>query len=192
MNCPKPLDQEMLRHETVDSCWACHCILLFGVDKRGADQGRSDTIIFLAINPAKQETLMFSIPRDTRAELSDSGRQDKINHAYNSGGIANTVRTVERFLDTPIDYYVKVDMEGFSNIIDALGGVIVENPFAFEYEGNRFEKGTIALDGKKALAFARMRHDDPEGDFGRNKRQRQIIQQLMNKAKEIRQIGNGQ
>ncbi|MGG0938996.1 LCP family protein [Brevibacillus centrosporus] len=160
-------------------------ILVFGVDKRGTDAGRSDTIIYLASNPTLKQTLMFSIPRDTRTQMADSGKQDKINHAYAFGGMSATVRTVEAFLNTPIDYYVKVDMEGFLNIIDSLGGVVVDNAHAFSYEGYRFEKGKIALDGKKALAYARMRHDDPEGDFGRNKRQQLILQQLMGKAKEI-------
>jgi len=160
-------------------------ILLFGVDKRGADAGRSDTIIYLVSNPELRQTLMFSIPRDTRTQIADIGGQDKINHAYAFGGMSSTVRTVESFLATPIDYYVKVDMEGFLNIIDSLGGVVIDNERAFSYEGFQFQKGKIALDGKMALAYARMRHDDPEGDFGRNKRQQLIIQQLMNKAKEI-------
>ncbi|MDF2678921.1 MAG: cell envelope-related transcriptional attenuator [Brevibacillus sp.] len=160
-------------------------ILLFGVDKRGTDAGRSDTIIYLVSNPSLKKTLMFSIPRDTRTQISDVGRQDKINHAYAYGGMSATVRTVESFLDIPIDYYVKVDMEGFLNIIDSLGGVEVDNARAFSYEGFRFDKGKISLDGKRALAYARMRHDDPEGDFGRNKRQQLIIEELMAKAKEI-------
>ncbi|QRG66246.1 LCP family protein [Brevibacillus choshinensis] len=160
-------------------------ILLFGVDKRGTDAGRSDTIIYLVSNPTLKQTLMFSIPRDTRTQLSDVGRQDKINHAYAFGGMSATVRTVESFLGIPIDYYVKVDMEGFLNIIDSLGGVQVDNARAFSYEGYHFGKGKISLDGKMALAYARMRHDDPEGDLGRNKRQQLIVEQLMTKAKEI-------
>ncbi|MFD2370792.1 LCP family protein [Brevibacillus sp. GCM10020057] len=160
-------------------------ILVFGVDKRGTDEGRSDTLIYLVCNPVLKKTLMLSIPRDTRTLIANIGKQDKINHAYAFGGMASTVRTVESFLDTPVDYYVKVDMEGFLHIIDSLGGVVVDNERAFQYEGFSFPKGKVALDGKKALAYARMRHDDPEGDFGRNKRQQLILKQLMNKAKEI-------
>lgn len=164
-------------------------MLLFGVDKRGADLGRTDTLIFLAIHPEKHETLMFSIPRDTRTKIAASGKEDKINHAYSTGGIPSTVRTVEHFLDIPIHYYVKVEMEGFSDIVDTLGGVTVENAFAFDYEGYHFPKGAISMDGKKALAYARMRYEDPEGDFGRNKRQQQLIRELMSKGKQISTVG---
>lgn len=181
----QPASTEKKQSEEVPAQQKPISILLFGVDKRGADEGRSDTIIYLASNPALKQTLMFSIPRDTRTQIYGSKKEDKINHAYAFGGMASTVHTVESFLDTPIDYYVKVDMEGFSKIIDSLGGVQVDNTFPFSYEGYRFEKGKIVLDGKKALAYARMRHDDPEGDFGRNKRQQLIIQQLMAKAKQI-------
>jgi len=163
--------------------------LLFGVDKRENDSGRSDTLIFLVIHPEKKETLMFSIPRDTRTLLADSDKEDKINHAYSKGGIPATVRTVERFLDVPIDYYVKVEMEGFAAIVDSLGGIAVDNAFAFDYEGYHFPKGMVALDGEKALAYARMRYEDPEGDFGRNKRQQLILRELMNKAKQISTVG---
>ncbi|RNB76714.1 LCP family protein [Brevibacillus panacihumi] len=164
-------------------------LLLFGVDKRGNDPGRSDTLIFLAIHPGKKETLMFNIPRDTRTFIADSDKEDKINHAYSKGGIPATVRTVERFLDIPVDYYVKVEMEGFAAIVDSLGGIAVDNAFAFDYEGYHFPKGLIALDGEKALAYARMRYEDPEGDFGRNKRQQLILRELMSKAKQISTVG---
>lgn len=164
-------------------------LLLFGVDKRGNDPGRSDTLIFLAIHPGKRETLMFSIPRDTRTFIADSDKEDKINHAYSKGGIPATVRTVERFLDIPVDYYVKVEMGGFAAIVDSLGGIAVDNAFAFDYEGYHFPKGMIALDGEKALAYARMRYEDPEGDFGRNKRQQLILRELMSKAKQISTVG---
>lgn len=164
-------------------------MLLFGVDKREGDEGRSDTLIFLTIHPEKKQTLIMSIPRDTRTQIVGRQKQDKINHAYQAGGIASTVRTVEQFLGVPIDYYVKVEMEGFSNIIDSLGGTTVENAFAFDYEGYSFPKGKIQLDGQKALAYVRMRYDDPEGDFGRNKRQQQVVRELMDKAKQISTVG---
>lgn len=177
---PKPVPEALAKSEKKPLT-----LLLFGVDKREGDQGRSDTLILLTINPEKKQTLMMSIPRDTRTQIVGRKQPDKINHAYQAGGIASTVRTVERFLDISIDYYVKVEMEGFSNIIDSLGGVTVDNAFAFDYEGYQFPKGISHMDGQKALAYVRMRYDDPEGDFGRNKRQQQVIRDLMDKAKGI-------
>ncbi|GAA4707926.1 LCP family protein [Brevibacillus fulvus] len=160
-------------------------ILLYGVDQRHQAGGRTDTLILLALNPAKRQSMMLSIPRDTRTEIFAQAKQDKINHAYQYGGNAATVRTVEQFLNISIDYFIQVNMEGFARVLDSVGPIQVDNPFAFSYEGHHFPQGRIELDGEAALAFVRMRYDDPEGDFGRNKRQQQVIRELMNKGKQI-------
>ncbi|MWC30419.1 LCP family glycopolymer transferase [Paenibacillus sp. MMS18-CY102] len=157
-------------------------VLVLGVDERKNDAGRSDTMIVLSVNPQKHDLLMFNIPRDTRTQIVGHGTVDKINHAYAFGGVSMSLQTVEQFLDYPIDYYVKVNMEGFSRIVDVLGGVEVDNPFSFDYIGHHFEKGKISLNGEEALAFSRMRYDDPRGDLGRNARQRSIIQNMMKDA----------
>lgn len=157
-------------------------ILMLGVDERKGDRGRSDTMIVLTVNPKVQSVQMLSIPRDTRVEIVGKGTQDKINHAYAFGGVSMSMDTVEKFLDIPIDYYIKVNMKGFEDIVDAVGGVTVNNNLNFSYGGYHFPKGEIDLDGKKALAFVRMRKQDPRGDFGRNERQRQVIQGVINKG----------
>lgn len=159
--------------------------LILGVDERANDHGRSDTMIVLSVNPAQNSVLMFNIPRDTRTSIVGHGTEDKINHAYAFGGVNMSVQTVEQFLGVPMDYYLKVDMEGFAKVIDLVGGVDVHNPFAFEYEGHRFEKGTLHLDGASALGFSRMRYDDPKGDLGRNDRQREIIKQVLKNTVQI-------
>ncbi|MDR9856014.1 LCP family protein [Paenibacillus sp. VCA1] len=160
-------------------------VLVLGVDQRENDRGRSDAMIFLTVNPAKQSILMFNIPRDTRTEIVGHGTVDKINHAYAFGGVNMSVKTVERLLDYPVNYYVKVNMEGFARIIDSLGGVDVDNPFAFYYEGHQFDKGELHLNGEEALLYSRMRYDDPRGDMGRNARQRQILQQVIKNSLNI-------
>lgn len=157
-------------------------VLVMGVDQRPGDSGRSDTIILLAVNPSLHSILMFNIPRDTRTDIIGKGTVDKINHAYAFGGAEMAISTVEHFLDYPIDYYVKVNMEGFEAIIDILGGVEVNNPMEFTYEGNTFHQGQLQLDGKKALLFSRMRYDDPRGDLGRNARQREIMKAVLQRA----------
>ena len=68
---------------------------------------------------------MLSLPRDTRTEIVGHGKTEKINHAYAYGGIPMAINTVESYLDIPIDYYVKMNMEGFQEIVDAVGGVTV-------------------------------------------------------------------
>ncbi|PAD69575.1 LytR family transcriptional regulator [Bacillus sp. 7586-K] len=163
-------------------------ILLMGVDEREGDRGRSDSLILMTVNPNTQSTQMVSIPRDTRTEIIGKGKQDKINHSYAFGGTEMTVATVENFLDVPVDYFVKINMESFKDTVDAVGGVEVENNLDFTYEGYHFTKGTIQLDGKKALAYSRMRYEDPRGDFGRQDRQRQIIEAVIKKGANISSV----
>lgn len=163
-------------------------VLVLGVDERKNDRGRSDTMIVLTVNPAKKSMLMFNIPRDTRTDIVGRGTVDKINHAYAFGGVRMSIDTVENFIDYPIDYYVKVNMEGFAHLIDMIGGVAVDNPFAFDYEGVHFDQGHLDLNGTDALKYSRMRYDDPRGDFGRNTRQRDILQEIMKNALSLSSI----
>jgi len=165
-------------------------VLLLGVDANSGDSGRSDTMIVLTVNPILESIKMVSIPRDTRTEIVGRGTMDKINHAYAFGGAEMAIDTIENFLDIPIDYYVKVNMEGFADIVDAVGGVTVVNDLDFSYDGFHFAKGTIELSGKEALAYSRMRKEDPQGDFGRQKRQRQIIQAVIKEGASLSTLTN--
>ncbi|OXB93140.1 LytR family transcriptional regulator [Parageobacillus galactosidasius] len=165
-------------------------ILLIGVDERKGDRGRADSLIVMTVNPNKKSIKMVSIPRDTRTEIIGKGKKDKINHSYAFGGVEMTMATVEHFLDIPIDYYIKVNMESFRDIVDAVGGVTVNNPFAFTYEGVTFPKGEITLNGEKALKYSRMRKSDPRGDFGRQDRQKQIIEAIIQKGASFSSLTN--
>ncbi|WHX40254.1 LytR family transcriptional regulator [Mesobacillus sp. AQ2] len=165
-------------------------VLLMGVDEREGDRGRSDSLIVLTINPQQNSVRMLSIPRDTRTEIIGKGKQDKINHAYAFGGVDMSIATVENFLDIPIDHYVQINMEGFKDIVDAVGGVTVQNDLDFTYEGTHFPKGQLTLDGAKALKYSRMRYEDPRGDFGRQARQRQIIQAVIKEGASLSTITN--
>ena len=160
-------------------------LLIMGVDERMGDRGRSDTIIVLGVNPAQNSVLMFNIPRDTRTELIGRGTEDKINHAYAFGGTRMAIDTVSDFLGVPINYYVKVNMEGLVQIIDILGGVQIDNPFEFRFERVTYPEGLIQLNGRDAMMYTRMRYDDPRGDFGRNVRQQLVLSDLIERAKRI-------
>jgi polyisoprenyl-teichoic acid--peptidoglycan teichoic acid transferase len=161
-------------------------VLLLGVDERSGDKGRSDTMIVASLNPTTHSMLMTSIPRDTRVEIPGRSGYSKINAAYAYGNEELAVETVEKYLNIDIPYYVKVNMEGLSSLVDAVGGVTVNNDISW----TGFPKGTLNLDGKKALAYARMRHEDPRGDFGRNLRQRQVITGVMEKGKSFSSVTN--
>ncbi|MDM8098787.1 LCP family protein [Oceanobacillus oncorhynchi] len=169
-------------------------ILLLGVDERDGDVGRSDTMILLSLNPRTDSMLMLSIPRDTYVNISDRG-MDKINHAYAFGEAAQTgggtelsVETVEEAFDLPIHSYVRVNMEGFQQGIDALGGVTVQNSTAFSQDGHDFSEGNLTLNGEEALSYIRMRKEDSRGDMGRNERQRNVIVAAMDEAASFSSI----
>ncbi|MGG3560502.1 LytR family transcriptional regulator [Neobacillus rhizosphaerae] len=165
-------------------------VLMLGVDERKGDRGRSDSMIVLTVNPNNHSVKMLSIPRDTRTEIVGKGKEDKINHAYAFGGVPMAMDTVENFLDIPIDYYVKINMEGFKDIVDAVGGVTVQNDLQFTEGGYEFPEGKLKLNGAKALSFSRMRHEDPRGDFGRQMRQRQIIQGVIKEGASLSSLTN--
>ncbi|WP_163526950.1 LCP family protein [Halobacillus ihumii] len=165
-------------------------VLLLGVDEREHDTGRSDTMIVMTLDPANDRMQMVSIPRDTRTKIVGKGIMDKINHAYAFGGSDMSVNTVENFLDISLDYYVRMNMEGLSQMVDLVGGITVQNDFAFTQGGYNFPKGQIELEGNEALAWVRMRYDDPQGDAGRNERQRQVIQGVINKGSSINVVNN--
>lgn len=160
-------------------------MLMLGVDERDGDKGRSDTMIVLTVNPELKSVKMLSLPRDTRTEIVGRDTQDKINHAFAFGGAEMAMDTVENFLDIPIDYYMKINMEGFKDIVDAVGGVTVQNDLNFTEDGTTFNKGTIELNGKEALSYARMRYEDPNGDFGRQSRQRSIIEAVIKEGASV-------
>ncbi|WP_312854653.1 LCP family protein [Pallidibacillus pasinlerensis] len=165
-------------------------ILLLGVDERDNDGGRSDSIMIASLNPEDEQTTVVSIPRDTLAEIAGKGFETKINHAYAYGGADMSVATVEKFLDLDLDYYVEINMEGLADLIDAIGGITVNNEIewideGYYKKGYRWEKGEIELDGEKALGYVRMRHLDPNSDFGRAERQRKVINAIIDKGKNM-------
>ncbi|MEL3973915.1 DUF1510 family protein [Rossellomorea oryzaecorticis] len=162
-------------------------ILLMGVDSRpGEESGRADTMVLMTINPQSESIHMVSIPRDTHIRIN--GGLDKINSSYQVGGPGMTINSVETLLDVPVDYFIEVNMKGFEGIVNAYGGVEVNNDLEFTDKHVHFPKGEIKLDGKEALIYARMRKKDPRGDFGRQKRQRQVIEALMQKGESIASV----
>ncbi|MFD0897040.1 LCP family protein [Loigolactobacillus binensis] len=165
-------------------------ILLLGADT-GADgrkyKGNSDTIIVATVNPNKNRVKLVSIPRDTLAELigAKPRNMQKINAAYNYGGTKMAARSVSRLLNVPIDYYMTINMGALKTIVNDVGGIDVNIPFSFTSVwtgGQKFKKGVHHLNGTQALAYSRMRHEDPRGDYGRQMRQQQVIRAVLKKA----------
>ncbi|MGM9525512.1 MAG: LCP family protein [Peptococcaceae bacterium] len=161
-------------------------ILVLGCDEREGDTAaRADVIMVATIRPEVKQVSIFSIPRDTRVAIEGHG-QDKINHAMAYGGIPLVQSSVENLLDVQIDHYVKINFDGFINVIDALGGINIEVPCRMykPLEAIDLLPGYQTLDGSEALAFVRWRGDGT-GDYGRIERQQQFLGAVMDKVKDM-------
>lgn len=184
-------------------------ILLMGVDTGDSErtstwEGNSDSMILVTVNPETKKTTMTSLERDVLVTLTGpenndmNGVEAKLNAAYASGGAEMAIMTVQSLLDITIDYYVQINMQGLVDLVDAVGGITVTNNFDFaisiaenepEYTAT-VEPGTHKINGEQALVYARMRYDDPEGDYGRQKRQREVIQKVLKKILALNSVSS--
>lgn len=169
-------------------------ILILGIanDSKRKTDFRANTIMVATLNNQTKETTLVSIPRDAYVEIVGADYEDKINHAHSIGGPEMIMDTVEKFLDIPIHHYVSVDMDGMQTLVDAVGGVDVNNKFAFSAEGIDYPKGKQHLNGWEALQYSRMRYEDPTGDYGRQGRQREVIELLIQKMLSTKSLFNYQ
>ncbi|WP_430619017.1 LCP family protein [Enterococcus sp. DIV0802b] len=178
--------EDRLRENDVDlSQKDSFSVLLMGIDTGDlgrVEQGRSDTMMVATISPQDNQTTVVSIGRDSYVDIVGHGTTDKINHAYAFGGPAMAMNTVEKFLDIPIDHYVSINMAGLKELVDAVGGIEVDNEITFSQDGFDFAIGRTSLNGEQALAYSRMRYEDPNGDYGRQERQRKIVEGIVKKV----------
>jgi len=165
-------------------------ILLMGTDEREGDVGRSDAMMIMTLDPKNEQMKVLSIPRDTRTEIVGKGTEDKINHAYAFGGSDMSVATVENMFDMELDFYIRMNMEGLESVVDTLGGITVDNDYEWSEGEYDFPLGDVQMDGKKTMEFVRMRKQDPEGDAGRTKRQRMVLQGIIDKGAKVESVGN--
>ncbi|SDO06365.1 transcriptional attenuator, LytR family [Alkalicoccus daliensis] len=164
-------------------------VLFLGLDSREDDlSGRTDAMILATFNPEDKSIKMVNIPRDSYVNIPDKGTNDKINHAHAFGGVPYTINTVEQMLDVPVDYVVSLNFLAFMEIVDTIGGVEVDVPMPISdtdnatYGSIEIEEGMQTLNGEEALAYARMRKQDPRGDLGRGDRQKDIIEAVVRQS----------
>ncbi|ALB29544.1 LCP family protein [Companilactobacillus heilongjiangensis] len=169
-------------------------ILLMGTDTGALgrnDRGRTDSMMVITLQPNKHKTTITSIPRDTAVNIPGYGRPSKINAAYSMGQTKMAITAVQKLLNIPIDFYILINMGGMEKVIDEVNGVQVTPTMDFEYEGYSFKKDHKTLmDGKKALAYTRMRHEDPNLDYGRQSRQRAVLTALVLKSTSMATLLN--
>lgn len=160
-------------------------IALFGIDTGGlgrTEQGRSDTMMIVTLNPKEKKTTVVSLDRDIYTKIVGYDSYDKLNHAYAFGGVKMALDSIEYLLDVPIDHYVSINLQGLTDLIDAVGGIEVNNKIDFTLDGVHVPEGKQHLDGTTGLAYARMRKQDPEGDIGRQRRQREVVSKIVHKV----------
>ncbi len=170
-------------------------VLLLGIDTGDdgrVEQGRSDTTIVATVNPRDKQTTLVSLARDTYVDIPGQGKQDKLNHAYAFGGASLAMDTVENYLNIPINHYVSINMAGLKELVNAVGGIEVNNNLTFSQDGYDFTIGKISLDGEQALSYSRMRYEDPNGDYGRQERQRKVIEGIVQKVLSLNSVSNYQ
>ena len=160
-------------------------LFISGIDTYGpvSSVSRSDVNMIVTVNPNTKQILMTSIPRDYYVELASFGAYDKLTHA-GIYGVQESMSTLEDLFGIEIPYYAKVNFTSLVTIIDALGGITVNNPVAFEsYHGNiYFPEGEIYMDGETALIFVRERYNLPGGDNDRIKNQQRVLAAMIDKA----------
>ncbi|MEB1808300.1 MAG: LCP family protein [Bacillaceae bacterium] len=190
-------DKSEKRIEAIDPKSDNFSVLFLGIDtlepnSRGA---RTDSMMLVTFNKDEKSIKMLSIPRDSRVNIVGRDRYDKINHAHAFGGVDMTIDTVEELLNVPVDYFVRLNFTAFIDLIDALGGVEVDVPFTFDAHGSQGSRnavtiyeGTQRLNGEEALAYARMRKDDPRGDIGRGERQQEVVKGVIKEAASLSSI----
>ena len=160
-----------------------YTILVSGVDN---NNGGSDTNILLAVDAGKGEIYGVSIPRDTKAYVS--GKAHKINAAYSVGGMEGLADVISTQLGIPVDYTVRVDLQGFVALIDAIHGVDFDIPVDMDYDDPyqdlsiHFSKGFQHLNGEDALKVVRFRHNNDGTGYGNEDIGRMQTQQAFLKA----------
>ena len=179
-------------------------ILLMGVDTGSGSRsdtwkGNSDSMLLLSVNPQTKKTVMMSLERDILTQNGET-TEAKLNAAYAYGGAELAIATIEKLMNIHIDRYVMINMQGLVQLVDAVGGIEVNNTFDFpisieenepEYTAT-VEPGKHLINGDQALVYARMRYQDPEGDYGRQKRQREVIRKVVEKVLSLNSISHYQ
>ena len=179
----KPTEKKAARMASPDKT----VVMLMGVDEREGDVGRSDTLMIATLDAKKHKAAILSVPRDTRVKIKGHGF-DKINAAYAYGGHKLTQNTVEDLLGVEMEHYVIINVNAFTKIIDAIGGIDINVEKRMYYEDPWDDNGGLVInlypgqqhmDGKTAITYVRYR--DEEGDIGRITRQQKFMKAVMDK-----------
>lgn len=154
-------------------------VLLIGSDPRASgERGRSDVMLLAHVRADRSAIDLVHFPRDLYVPIPGRPGRDKLNAAYSYGGAPLLVSTLQHLLGTRIDHVAMIDMGGFRDMIDALGGVSVH----VEEASPGFAVGVMDMNGEQALRFVRERKSLSLGDISRGYREQAVMQSLVERA----------
>ena len=169
-------------------------VLLIGADSRkGTNSGNTDVMMLLSLNRKTKELKLISFLRDSYLYIEGKNGNSyctKLNAAFSMGGPETLMQTIENNYKIDIDNYVMVNFQSFTSIIDEIGGVQVDvQKYEADYNYKKFKVELpvgegVTLNGKQALCFCRIRGCDADGDVSRTRRQRQVIDAIVDKVKD--------
>lgn len=175
--------------KSVDISTTPFTIYFQGADLSSGDNinstGRGDVNILLTVNPKTKKVNMQVIPRDLFVYIPCKDASSKLSYSGWWGGIQSSIASIEKALDIQINYYAKINFDGLTDLVDALGGVEVYSHYTYDAGGYHFQKGYNHVDGKEALMFARARKMLPLNERSRGYQQMELIKAIFTKfAKE--------
>ena len=180
------INTEMNIGKHVDPATEPFNLYITGIDQweteKGLDLERSDVNMIVTVNPVTKKILLTSIPRDSYVKLHTAQQMDKLTHT-GVYGVDETINTVSDWLGIDINYYVKMNFTAVRDIINAMGGIRVYSPVAFDssLRDYHYDKGWNDLGGREALFFARERHAFEGQDSVRVENQQAVMKAIIKK-----------
>ncbi|KRM91124.1 LCP family protein [Liquorilactobacillus cacaonum] len=159
-------------------------ILLVGTDAKSglSTSANADAILVVTVNPSTGKTTFASLPRYAKVKISGQNTEGQLTTAYNAGGMSTMISTVKSYLDTPIDYYMEVNVRGLQELTSLFGSVKVDNDQKFSNMGYTFAQGTVSLDKSSVLAFAK----NSESVDDSQKHQREVLAGLLKEIASVK------
>jgi LCP family protein required for cell wall assembly len=181
---PTPRPSPTLNAELLDRRWA---VLFVGTDLNAARERRdepasTDALMLVTLSEDQSTLSLVSLPRDTVDVPLPGGRtwERRVNAIYRVEGIETLVDAMELLLDVPIDGHLVLDMDDFTRLVDAVGGVEVspDEPIEDPIVNLDLDAGTQEIDAVTANGYVRTRVDQ---DYGRMGRQQEVLLAIVEK-----------
>ena len=178
------VEESKVNKKDVDTTSQGFNVYITGMDTYGSitTSSRSDVNVIVSVNPNTHQILMTGIPRDYYIpQVCQDNQLDKLTHT-GIFGVDCTTESMEKFMGIDINYYARVNFSSLIDVVDALNGINVDSPYAFDNGQVQIQVGNNYLNGEQTLSFVRERHLLPGGDRDRNQNQMRALKAIINKA----------